>query len=124
MPILGDFRLIEPTTQLVWGGPYSRSFWASERFVGGPTFLMMSVLTRYDSNSRGASVRINGTEIGTVDARPWTNHFEMPMYPMTFNFSSSLLSSSGTSTLQIIPKDQPTDYLFVDNIVCFFREIT
>jgi hypothetical protein len=113
--------------------PYSKLFVTAPRASSGKAYLTLTVKTAYTDPSFNAAVKINGTTIGTIDPRPWTNHFILDMETVIFVFDNTLLVTSlfswpflipAINTLQIIRQGNladPTNFLLVGAAICHYQ---
>jgi hypothetical protein len=122
---MADYQILDQTGSLVFNSTYSRQFFAVWSPSASPYFEMW-VKTAYSSGAGAASVRVNGTEIGKVWPRPWTNHYYIDLEAVPFIFPFSLLATSwagpfGMNTLEVVPVAGAGNYLFVFHVIYHSR---
>lgn len=122
-----NYQVVDPQLSLVWSSspsPYSRTF-ISTRSQSTSPFLTMAVLTGYQSTAAAASVRINGTEIGTIGPHPFVDPSSQPEL-VTFIFSHTTLVNTGfpwlpaPNALTIVPKPSLFDWVMVGDVIYHF----
>src|SRR3954466_13876741 len=79
-----DFSVLDATGALVTTGlPYTR-VGILLGLAAAEILVTLTVKTGYTDFAKAASVKLNGIEIGTIDPRPWTNHFVIDLETVTF----------------------------------------
>jgi hypothetical protein len=132
-PLFGaaDFFVFEPlSAQFVSASvPFSRVN-VLLGIIGPDMLITMSVKTGYSDNLRAARVLLNGKQIGSVDPRPWVNHYLIDMETITFVVPPSArppeldpIGHLAVATLQVIPTNaDPDNWLFVGSVVCHYHK--
>ena len=126
---MSNFVVPDSVGGLVWtSSPYSKFFLLTGLVVpSGTAYLILTVKTGYTDPSESALVVINGTAIGTIDPRPWTNHFAIDLETMIFVFDNSVLSGfpfGPVNNLQIVLQGNladPYNYLLLGDAICHYQ---
>jgi hypothetical protein len=91
----------------------------------GLAYLLLTVKTGYSDPSENAAVLVNGTTIGTIDPRTWTNHFAVDLETIIFVFDSSVFFGfPPVQNLQIVPQgnlSDPSNFLLLGSAILHCR---
>jgi hypothetical protein len=133
--ILAYYTIVDTTARLVSPSfPYTKAFPTFFREPAEQAYLEMWVKTGYSQGSQSALVRINGTEVGKIWPRPWTNHNYVDAEAVAFIFGGGLLRSGFNfpwipplfgeqNRLEIVPQGSaPDNYVLVGDIICYFKQ--
>jgi hypothetical protein len=123
-----DYVVIDSSGAMVSQSfPYSKFFAVAIPFPfpppQGSAYLILTIKTGYSDPLESAAVLINGTNIGSIDPRPWINHFAVDLETMIFVFDNTLLRGI-LQTLQIVPQGNladPQNFLLLGDAILHYR---
>jgi len=133
MPTLANYEIVDQTGAYVSPtSTYSRSFQIGGRNGGYPAYLEMWAKTGYsNSSTQPATVRLNGTQIGTIYPRPWLNHNYVDLDTIAFPFGGLLLRNwlpwmPVQNILEVVvpPGSTGAEYVILGQVICHYKQDT
>lgn len=113
---------------------YNKYFVTNPRAADGKGYLILTVKTGYTNQVDSAAVKINGTTVGAIEPRPWTDHFVIAMEPVIIVFDNVILNPPtyfgfgiylSYQRLEIVPRvgsTDPRNYLLLGEAICHYQE--